>query len=557
MATSLINKSWALLKSSGLKGIFIIYYSIDLLIDILTSWILTEIIDGKENYILCYILLKTIYPLISEKINSHILLNIKNKIGIIFFEESLSKYNNLSFSSKNKTNLYDFEKKMKDASSALIMVIDWGLPQFINLISSLLSCLIIFVRQELYLIGIIILAINIIIYYNFIKKLQDNLSKERNITKKNDNMIRNAITLYLPLFQYKEKNVSDILQLEEKILKNSININKQWNDISLVTSLTNNMGMLIFGLFYKTTSTDEVINSSNIVRLLLIINTLYQFRSSVARLMSFINWYGGLDVEYINYENFWKELEFADEPVRLSLPKSLDITNIDIINDNFKLSFDKSTTNICINEGDRILIRGESGQGKTTFINSLMGKIKGIQLSYNNTENYHHHFVEFYQVIKEKMPTSTITVRQLFCNESDDDVIDYCCKLCNIYDYVHDLTETINNSNDDAHINVIITQKNVYDIEIDERISGGQKSRLALATRIYRLLKENKRILILDEPEQGLDPKLAYQVIHNILELCKEKNITIITISHLESINQKYNWDKQITIQNGFVSLDK
>ncbi len=84
MATSLIQKSWTLLKSSGFRRLFIIYYIFDLLIDIITSWILTEIIDGKDNYILYYIFLKTIFPLVSEKINSHILLNIKNKMGIIF-----------------------------------------------------------------------------------------------------------------------------------------------------------------------------------------------------------------------------------------------------------------------------------------------------------------------------------------------------------------------------------------------------------------------------------------------------------------------------------------
>src|SRR5207247_7434585 len=99
-------------------------------------------------------------------------------------------------------------------------------------------------------------------------------------------------------------------------------------------------------------------------------------------------------------------------------------------------------------------------------------------------------------------------------------------------------------------INRMITNKksfasnNVLDIEIDNKISGGETTRLALSTKIYTLIKNNKQILILDEPEQGCDPSQAYEVIGSILKTFPKK--TIIIISHLESIHEKYQWNKII-----------
>lgn len=472
-------------------------------------------------------------------------LNIKKKIEVIFKHEAFTKYNELSFDSKNKTTPNDFHIKLNEASRAITTIIDWAFPHFLQLIGALLSCVIIFVRQELYLLGFIIIVLNIIIYLKIIKKLQNEYFKGRTQRKKENNRTNNIISLYLPLFQYKEKNVSNMLQLEEKFITNDNISNKEWSKISLVTSFSNNIGILIFGLFYNTST----------IKLLIMLNILYQFKHTVSETMNFMNWYSRIDMEYATYENFWKELDFAVDPIKLDLPSVITITNINIQQDSFKVLFHENTSSITINEKDKILISGKSGHGKTTFINGLMGKIKGIEFSENYPENYYHHFVEFYQVIKEKMPTSTVTIRQLFNDESDDNLIIYCCKICHVYDdFICKLVESKKNKNSNDCV-IDMKSNNILDIEIDERISGGQKTRLALATRIYRLLKENKKILILDEPEQGSDPEVAYQIIKNIMNLCKDKNIIIIIISHLELIKQKYNWNKFIEIKNGQVEL--
>ena len=52
-----------------------------------------------------------------------------------------------------------------------------------------------------------------------------------------------------------------------------------------------------------------------------------------------------------------------------------------------------------------------------------------------------------------------------------------------------------------------------YDAQLNEILSGGQKSRLCLATRCYEIEKFGKKIFVLDEPEQGSDPETAISVI--------------------------------------------
>jgi ABC-type multidrug transport system ATPase subunit len=70
------------------------------------------------------------------------------------------------------------------------------------------------------------------------------------------------------------------------------------------------------------------------------------------------------------------------------------------------------------------------------------------------------------------------------------------------------------------------------------------------------MVKYNKEVLILDEPEQGCDPDVAVNIISNILTLFE--NNTIFMISHIcdcqiEKLN--YNWTLKINVDDGVLSI--
>ncbi len=59
-------------------------------------------------------------------------------------------------------------------------------------------------------------------------------------------------------------------------------------------------------------------------------------------------------------------------------------------------------------------------------------------------------------------------------------------------------------------------------------ISGGERQRIAIA----RVLVRNKPILLLDEPFAALDPGLRIDMLNLIAELQKEKNLTVLMVTH-------------------------
>lgn len=76
-------------------------------------------------------------------------------------------------------------------------------------------------------------------------------------------------------------------------------------------------------------------------------------------------------------------------------------------------------------------------------------------------------------------------------------------------------------------------------------LSGGQKKRVAIAG----VLAMDPKILILDEPTAGLDPKGRDEILDQIAELHKVRNISIVLVSHSMEDIAKY--VQRIIVMNG------
>jgi ABC-type Mn2+/Zn2+ transport system ATPase subunit len=174
------------------------------------------------------------------------------------------------------------------------------------------------------------------------------------------------------------------------------------------------------------------------------------------------------------------------------------------------------------------IIEGPSGGGKSTLINALTGQIEGMHIRGKwQPGNLRKRFAFFYQALKAKMPFTNITVEQLFGNATCDE-IEPVARACGIWELLCDL-----------HLRKKIVRE----------LSGGERTRVALAVKCLQARKDPSLIIVLDEPEQGLDPDLAYKVMDNIFRMFKDR--IIIVVSHLELSNTKFPWRTFTTVAGG------
>lgn len=83
-----------------------------------------------------------------------------------------------------------------------------------------------------------------------------------------------------------------------------------------------------------------------------------------------------------------------------------------------------------------------------------------------------------------------------------------------------------------------------------EKLSGGERQRVAIA----RAMVHGAKVILADEPVNGLDPASADRVLETFRQLCKEQKLTVIAVLPLE-LAEKYAtriWG----LQQGEVVLD-
>jgi energy-coupling factor transport system ATP-binding protein len=79
------------------------------------------------------------------------------------------------------------------------------------------------------------------------------------------------------------------------------------------------------------------------------------------------------------------------------------------------------------------------------------------------------------------------------------------------------------------------------------KLSGGQKQRVAIAG----IIAMEPKCIVLDEPTAMLDPRGREEVMETILRLNKEKNITIILITHY--MDEAVKADRVIVMEKGSI----
>lgn len=262
---------------------------------------------------------------------------------------------------------------------------------------------------------------------------------------------------------------------------------------------------------------------------------LFRMLPSLSRVLNSVNiismYKKTLDIVHTEFQY---KIENQTSTETILFDKNITINNIGFQYDenNKKIL---NNINYKIIKGDKIAISGESGSGKSTFMDILIGlhlPTTGHVLI-DNKELNSKNIVSWRQstsFVPQKVVLFESTIREniTFGKKYDKKLFNEVLKDVFLYD--------------------MVMEKGGIDIKVGDEISGfsgGQMQRIAFARALY----QEREVLFLDEATSSLDEEVEIKIIDRLLSKYQYK--TIIAIVHKKSIASKF--DKVIDISHGSI----
>jgi ABC-type multidrug transport system fused ATPase/permease subunit len=288
-----------------------------------------------------------------------------------------------------------------------------------------------------------------------------------------------------------------------------------------------------FFLFYKTDSFK------------LILPTLGFFAASAFRIMPSVNRINNalqnIKFSKSSIKTLFEEMNNINSDNSLLKNDINDFNNIIEIN-NISVHYSNTSkpilndVSLVIHKGMRIGIMGESGSGKTTFLDTILGLVKfnSGSIKFDNLEFRSNNFSlkNIIGYIPQDVFLLNTTLEENIIFGSNETEIDYVrmkksIEISQLDKFIKDLPDGLKTRISDRGIN----------------ISGGQRQRIGIARAIYK----NPKILILDEATSALDIDTESRIMELVYNL--DKNITVIIVTHRPSAVSKC--DKVYLIKDG------
>lgn len=205
--------------------------------------------------------------------------------------------------------------------------------------------------------------------------------------------------------------------------------------------------------------------------------------------------------------------------------------NISIKNLTYNIGLKKVFNNFSlnINVGDKVLIKGANGTGKSTLLNMIYRiiddyegaiKIGGMSISNINEKHLREHISYVNQ--NQKLLPGTLLENIILGSELEEDKLKIIERMLNLE-------------------KIYQTKYNGINSVIRDNFSGGEVQKIILARALYK----NFDILLLDEALSQIDISERKKILQNICEYYKTK--TIIMVSHSK---EYYKFDKIIFLNN-------
>lgn len=166
-----------------------------------------------------------------------------------------------------------------------------------------------------------------------------------------------------------------------------------------------------------------------------------------------------------------------------------------------------------VHAGEYLCIVGENGSGKTTLLRTLLGlqePVGGQILIGDGLKKNEIGYLPQQTVVQKDFPAS---VREI--------VLSGCQGRCGLRPFYSKEEKRLAEENM-GHMGIAGLSDRCY-----RELSGGQQQRVLLA----RALCATRKVLLLDEPVSGLDPKVTEELYGLIADLHRD-GVTVIMISH-------------------------
>ena len=181
--------------------------------------------------------------------------------------------------------------------------------------------------------------------------------------------------------------------------------------------------------------------------------------------------------------------------------------------------------NCTINKGEIICIKGNSGGGKTTIMNLMLGflkpnsgeiKIDGQVLNNSNIESWQQKI----GYVQQEVYLLDSSIAENIAFGIDKSLIDYdkinlVLKQASLVNFIESL---------DDGIDTLVGERGA-------NLSGGQRQRIGIARALYF----DSEVLFFDEVTSALDPETEVEINKTIESLSINDGITIVMIAHRET----------------------
>ncbi len=176
--------------------------------------------------------------------------------------------------------------------------------------------------------------------------------------------------------------------------------------------------------------------------------------------------------------------------------------------------------NLEINAGEIVIMTGPSGSGKTTLL-SLMGGLRSAQEGSMKILSQ-----EMCGASKDRLTQLRLNIGYIF---QAHNLMTFLTVKENVRMSLELHDEMFNQDMDAKSIEMLeavgLGDRAEY---FPEKLSGGQKQRVAIA----RALISQPKIVLADEPTAALDKKSGRDVVELMQKLAKERNCTILLVTH-------------------------